>query len=194
MISKEQFMALVDNDTVRPSDAIILLEGDGLYRYKKAVDLFHKKMAKVIVFSGGIVVPEKGSIPHTDIVPLMLAQGIPSQGIIVEQRSTNTHEQAREVVQMAMSKAWKRIILVASHYHQYRAYLTFLKETMDKHCDLMIYNAPVRELSWFEPTPWGVRFDLLSQEFDKIEQYVANGHVASFDEGIAHQRMKEKLG
>jgi uncharacterized SAM-binding protein YcdF (DUF218 family) len=193
MTSKEQFMALVDNDTLRPSDAIIVLEGDGLNRYKKAVALFKEKMAKVIVFSGGIKVPEKGSIPHTEIVPLMIAEGIPAEGILVEQHSTNTHEQAKEVVQLAMNKAWKRIILVASHYHQYRAYLTFLKEIMNKQYDLIIYNAAVRELPWFEPTPWGNRFDLLSQEFDKIDQYTSNGHVASFDEGIAYQRMKEKL-
>ena len=38
-------MALVDNDILRPSDAIILLEGDGLNRFRKAVELYKNNVA-----------------------------------------------------------------------------------------------------------------------------------------------------
>ena len=37
MTERERFIAVVDNDILRSSDAIILLEGDGLNRYRKAM-------------------------------------------------------------------------------------------------------------------------------------------------------------
>ena len=59
-------MAIVDNDCLAPSDAIILLEGDGFHRFRKAVDLYKKGMGKKIVFSGAIVQKEYGSYPFEE--------------------------------------------------------------------------------------------------------------------------------
>lgn len=58
--------------------------------------------------------------------------GVPTSAVIHEDRSLNTKEQAVEVVRMAIKNSWKRLVLVASHEHQYRAYLTFLREVLDK--------------------------------------------------------------
>jgi hypothetical protein len=55
---REIIMAIVDNDCLKPSDAIILLEGDGFYRFQKAVDLYKRGLGKKIVFSGAIVQKE----------------------------------------------------------------------------------------------------------------------------------------
>ena len=54
MTSREKFIAIVDNDNIQKSDAIILLEGDGFNRYRKAVELYKEGYAEKIVFSGGI--------------------------------------------------------------------------------------------------------------------------------------------
>lgn len=40
---REKIIAIIDNDILFPSDAIILLEGDGLNRYQKAVELYNQK-------------------------------------------------------------------------------------------------------------------------------------------------------
>ena len=93
-------------------------------------------------------------------------------------------------MELARSRNWTRVILVASHYHQYRAFLTFLKARSEAGLDLEILNAPVRDLPWFEATPWGRRLDLLESEFSKIEAYAGMGHIATFQEGIEHQRWK----
>ena len=37
---REKILAIVDNDCLSPSDAIILLEGDGFDRFRKAVSLY----------------------------------------------------------------------------------------------------------------------------------------------------------
>lgn len=191
MTTREKVIALVDNDGLKTSDVIVLLEGDGLNRYEKAVNLYQQGWAKKIIFSGGIVDYEYGSYPFSDVLPHILKCGVPEGDIIHEDKSLNTREQAIEVVNLAMKNNWKRIILVATHEHQYRAYLTFLRVVLDINKDIILYNAPVRNLTWFTENPWGKRFDRLEQEFDRIESYSLLGHLATFEEVIEYQIWKE---
>lgn len=191
MTDQEKFIAIVDNDILQSSDAVVLLEGDGLNRYQKAVELYQRNIASKIVFSGGITDYEYGSFPFRDVLPHILRTGVPQEDIIHEDKSLNTREQAVEVVKLAQERGWERLVLVASHEHQYRAYLTFLREVLDTHSEIILYNAPVRNLGWFKQTNWGVRFERLEQEFARIEKYTQLGHLATFQEVIDYQRWKE---
>ena len=188
---REKILAIVDNDCLTPSDAIILLEGDGYDRFRQAVSLYKQGMAPKIVFSGNIVDYDYGSYPFSEILPLMLKEGMPEQDIIHEDKSLNTREQAVEVVRMAQEYGWKKLILVASHEHQYRAYLTFLREVLDTKSGITLYNAPARNLKWFEDKGWGTRFNRLQAEIDRIERYSAMGHLATAEEVIDYQKWKE---
>ena len=192
MTPKEQFLILVNNDCISKSDAIILLEGDGFNRYKKAIQLYKEGLSDLLVFSGGIVNYEYGSIPYSEIYPLLIDEGIPEYAIVHEKKSQNTREQAIEIIKLAKNKNWKKLLLVASHYHQYRAYLTFLKVIFDSQSEIILYNAPVTNLKWFEETNWGKRFELLEQEFQRIDNYSRKGHLATYYEAIKYQKWKEK--
>lgn len=189
---REVIMAIVDNDCLKPSDAIILLEGDGFHRFQKAVDLYKKGYGKKIVFSGAIVQKEYGSYPFEEVKPYILNAGVPEEDLIHEDRSLQTQQQAVEVVKMAMEKSWKRLALVASHEHQYRAYLTFLRQVLDSKSGIILYNAPVRNLDWFVDSGWGMRFDRLKAEIERIEKYTAYGHLANAQEVVQYQQWKEK--
>lgn len=191
MTEREKFIAVVDNDILKSSDAIILLEGDGLNRYQKAVELYNQNVATKIVFSGNITDYEYGSFPFPDVLPHILKEGIPADAVIHEGKSMNTREQAVEVIKMAMAHKWKRLVLVASHEHQYRAYLTFLREVLDQKSGIVLYNAPARNLGWFKKSEWGVRFERLEQEFARIEKYSQLGHLATYEEAIDYQKWKE---
>lgn len=192
MTIREKFIILVDNDCMQVSDAIILLEGDGLNRYQHAVDLYNQGLAGTVVFSGGITNYDYGSYPYADILPHILKSGFPADKLIHEDKSLNTREQAVEVLKLAVKNNWKRLILVASNEHQYRAYLTFLKEVLASESPVILYNSPVRTLKWFAETGWGLRIDRLEQEFEKIGAYSALGHLASFEEAISYQQWKEQ--
>ena len=189
---REKVIAIIDNDCLQVSDAIVLLEGDGLNRYRKAVDMYNNKWADKIVFSGGITDYEYGSYPYSDVLPHILNTGVPFDVIIHENKSLNTREQAVEVIKMALENGWRKLILVATHEHQYRAYLTFLREVLDKSPTLLLFNAPVRNLKWFTENPWGKRFDRLQQEFERIEKYAKLGHLATEKEVIDYQIWKEQ--
>ena len=190
---REKIIAIVDNDCFTKSDAAILLEGDGFFRFKKAVDLYKSGQVNKIVFSGNIIDKDYGSFPFEDIKPLILEGGVEEEDLIHEDKSLHTRQQAIEVVKLATKKGWKKLALIASHEHQYRAYLTFLREVLDKNSDIILYNVPVRNLNWFIDSGWGMRFDRLTAEFERIEKYSEMGHLANADEVIKYQRWKESL-
>lgn len=190
---REKILAIVDNDCLTTSDAIILLEGDGFFRFRKAVSLYQKGLAKKIVFSGNIIDRDYGSFPFEEVKPLILAGGVPEEDLIHEDVSKHTRQQAVEIVKMAQRNGWKKLALVASHEHQYRAYLTFLREVLDTQSGIILYNAPARNLNWFVDSGWGMRFDRLEAEFDRIERYSAMGHLATAEEVIEYQKWKESL-
>lgn len=192
LTEREKYISLVDNDLLFPSDAIVLLEGDGYNRYQHAVSLYNQKLAPVIVFSGGITDYKYGSYPFSEIEPKLLDAGVRKSDIIHEAKSLNTKEQADEIMLMAENNNWSRLILVASCEHQYRAYLTFLKPILENKLNIVLFNSPVK-LSWFEGCEWGVRFERIDQEFIRIEKYYESGHLASFREAIEYQLWKEKL-
>ena len=143
---RETIMAIVDNDCFTRSDAAVLLEGDGFFRFRKAVSLYKSGLVSKIVFSGNIVDRDYGSYPYEEVKPYILSEGVPEEDLIHEDVSMNTRQQAIEVVRMATEKGWKKLALVASHDHQYRAYLTFLREVLDTKCGIVLYNTPVRNL------------------------------------------------
>lgn len=188
---REKILAIVDNDCLSMSDAIILLEGDGFDRFRKAVSLYKQGKAPKIVFSGNITDYDYGSFPFAEVLPRMLEEGVPEDDIIHEDKSLNTREQAVEVVRMAQERGWKKLILVASHEHQYRAYLTFLREVLDSKSGITLYNAPARNLDWFVDKGWGTRFERLEAEILRIEKYTEMGHLANAQEVIDYQKWKE---
>ena len=190
---REKIMAIVDNDCLTKSDAAVLLEGDGFFRFNKAVDLYKQELVSKIIFSGNIIDRDYGSFPYEEIKPYILEAGVPEEDLIHEDKSQHTRQQAIEVVKLSMKMGWKKLALVASHEHQYRAYLTFLREVLDTKSGIILYNAPARNLNWFIDSGWGVRFDRLSAEFERIEKYSLLGHLATADEVIEYQKMKEAL-
>ena len=190
---REIIMAIVDNDCLTKSAAAILLEGDGFFRFQKAVDLYNKGTVDKIVFSGNIIDKDYGSFPFEEVKPFLVKGGVPEKDLIHEDKSLNTRQQAVEIVKMAIKNEWKKLALVASHEHQYRAYLTFLREVLDTKSGLILYNAPARNLNWFIDDGWGTRFERLSAEFDRMEKYSVMGHLANVQEVIEYQKWKESL-
>lgn len=181
---REQFIVLVQSQRLRKADAIVLLTGDALVRTKKAATLFREHWAPLIVVSGNSFAPEHGSLNAHDYRNALLEDRVPETQILLEAKSLNTRQQGINIMEMVKKKGWKRIIIVASHYHQYRAFLTFLQARTDAQSNVDIINGWMRNLSWTRKEPYGIRIDLLEGEFDRIEQYQQKGDVASFKEGI----------
>jgi uncharacterized SAM-binding protein YcdF (DUF218 family) len=186
------FSILVSNNRLKKSDGIILLEGDYHNRVAQAAELFKNGWAPTIVVSGDTDKPEVSSIHSRHLIESLLKENIPAKNIIPEFKSQNTWEQGVEIMKIVKENKWKRIILVASNFHQFRAFLTFLKAMKEFGMQIEIYNSPARSLDWFKlkpGEPYGPRINLLEGEFKRISTYVNN--VASFEEGIEYLKWLE---
>ena len=192
LTDREKLITMVSNDIILPSDAIVVLEGDFYSRADRAIGLFGSGFSDLILVSGGLDRPESGSFHADRMKDYMIKRGrIPAEKIILETGSMDTRMQAVNVMNVAKEKNWKALILVASHFHQFRAYLTFIKAMKETGIDLLMFNVTARNLSWFDNDLNHTRFALLDEEFQKIEEYGKLGHVVSFEEAFDYQRWKE---
>ena len=188
----EKFIAIVSNDMIVKSDAIILLEGDGYNRLETAAYYYNSGYADVVVFSGGIENLSYGSYPAEYVLPELVELGVPADCILLDSISMNTRDQAVNILRIAKDKGWDKLILIGSPDHQFRAYLTFLKSILEDNSDVIIMNAPARNLPWFKEEVWGAQFCRLEQEFDRIEKYTRLGHLATIEEALNYQIWKEQ--
>ena len=191
---KELLPILIAYDFYQPSDAVILLEGDGYSRINKACKLIKNKSANFLVFSGDVDNISAGSFPYDKCKDLIFKHNLPQEKLILDLISKNTREQAEQVVEICKINNWRSIILIASHYHQFRAFMTFLKVVIEEKLEnkLIIYNAPENNLEWFKETGWGKRIDLLKNEFDKVIKYQKSNHIASYKEAIEYFQWRER--
>lgn len=182
---RERFIALLSSQRTSSGDVIFVLQGDGIFRAARAVELFKSGAAPAVSIVGAADNPAYGSLPSELVRDEMLRLGLPRRALFFEKSAAHTRAEAECAFRLAIELGWKNIIIVTSPHHQYRAFLTFLKAMNDAGLDLELVNAPAR-LSWTEQTPWGRRVDLLAQEFDRITKYQGKGDVASYKEGAAY--------
>lgn len=189
MTEKEKFIILVSNHELEKADAVFLLEGDGYNRIEHAVSLYKNGYAPYIVISPGADNPDYGSFP--DLSSKLQEEGIPESAILEEGKAKHTQEESVFMLSLVKKNNWKKVILITSNFHQYRAFLTFLKTAILNELDIKIINSPARDISWFGDNKWGKRFELLPGEFEKIEKYGKLGHIATFEEGIEYHKKNE---
>src|SRR5215467_15586015 len=120
--------ALIVEDSLEKSDAIIILSDDNFYadRATRAAELFRQNLAPVVVASGVRLRPNAG------IAELMthdlIERGVPKANILpFPQDADNTKEEAEFLRKLVQSKNWKTVIVVTSNYHTRRAKYIFKK-------------------------------------------------------------------
>ncbi len=186
-------IAIAGNDIIKKSEAVIWLEGDGLARMAEVVRIYKAQLADCIVATGGMEAARPFTIPAAELAEELYKIGIPKDKVIVENTAQNTYEQGIEVMKIAAQIGWRKIILVASHFHQARAYLTFLQAMVKANLKIQIFNSPAKDLSWFEAMATSKsRYELFEDELKKMDEYIAKGHICSIPDALAYQEWKEK--
>lgn len=184
--------AIVSNDSVKKSDAVIWLEGDGWARRDEVLRVYETGLADYIIVSGGLLNENRPvAVPAPTLAEELYKKGIPREKVVIESVSQNTFEQGTEVMKIITKRGWQKIILVASHYHQLRAYLTFLQAMKNAGLKIVIYNSPARDLPWFQKVIDHSRKELFESELAKISEYGAKGHIYPVTEALSYQEWKE---
>ncbi len=189
---RETFCAVLFNGPLLYSDAIIVLSGDGETRLEVALQLVMQRAAKHVVVSGGLDDPPH-SLNAQNMRWFLIEHGLAPDRIIEEPNSLDTRQQAVNVVKITEREKWKKLLLIASPYHLPRAYLTFLKVLQERNLEVGLVAVPASQTKWWA-NPNGAdrtRLELLEDEFGKIDEFRAKGHVASYEDGLAHLKTWE---
>lgn len=129
-------------------DVAIWLQGDRYDRGKKILELYNNGLTKKIVLTGNNKLlnsklrPGEKNISLRSMYTWLKKRGVKEKNIIIEDKSFNTKDQSENIVLLAKKKRWSSILLVASSYHQPRAFLTFLKSASRLKWKGLIINQP----------------------------------------------------
>jgi uncharacterized SAM-binding protein YcdF (DUF218 family) len=133
------------------------------WRARQAVDAWKSGGFTKVVVSGARV---------SAITQYLIAEGIPSDAILVESASTSTHQNAINTARLIQNLPGKRVLLT-SDFHMYRALRTFRKAGVEA-APMAVPDA-VRNSE-----EWGGRFSVLQNlilENLKIVDYKIHGWI-----------------
>jgi uncharacterized SAM-binding protein YcdF (DUF218 family) len=91
-------------------------------RLDRGIRLFQQGAAPLLVLSGG----GAGPLPEAEVMRrAALACGVPETALLIEPRSRNTFENARETARLLASRGLRSVLLVSDRAHLLRAALLF---------------------------------------------------------------------
>ena len=137
---------LIDEDELKPADAIVMLGGNSLERCNKTKVIFQKKYAQYIVTTG------KNYSSDLEAIGLKLTEaeqskaaliklGIDSNKIFAFKEGTGTIEEAYSVLKLAKKKKWKNIIVVSAKFHTARLKKYFNRVFANSEIEIIVQGA-----------------------------------------------------
>lgn len=187
---RERYLTVLFNGPILPADVIVVLAGeDADARVATGAGAMLSGGGKLLMLSGGRHEPPR-IVGAEALVAKAMGKGVSPDHIKLDAVSRNTREQAVAFAAAAEAEKWSRALLVASAYHMPRAFLTFVQAmdeagVADRVC---IHPLPVSHTPW-SGTPAGAdvsRVDLLEDELRKVDDYGAEGHVATYARGVEY--------
>jgi uncharacterized SAM-binding protein YcdF (DUF218 family) len=117
-------------DRVRAAEVIIVLGGGEEGTTRRAIHaaaLFRAGYAPMVLCAGGYA--PAGEVSEGARCAQVAAQyGVPSQAILVEERSMSTEENAIEAAALLRARGWTEAVLVSDDFHLWRAHWMFARE------------------------------------------------------------------
>ncbi len=147
---------LIVEDELSPADAIVVLGGGGTERVRHSVKLYQSGHSAQIIMTG-----MTQSIPGVTTTWARFAMqeavslAAPEDAIILEEKATNTSENAEYVKEIMIDRNLKSAIIVSSPYHMRRARMIFRKEFEDRE-DISLQFSSVED-SNFKVQGWWTR-------------------------------------
>lgn len=105
-------------------------------RLDKAVSLFNRRIAPVVVTLGGGAVGDSGKTEGGVGRDYLLANGVPFDQIIAETHSSDTEQQVQNLSEVAASEGWSHIVVVSDGTHLFRIALLCERAGLD------VYTSP----------------------------------------------------
>ena len=170
---------LVAREELHPSDAIIVLAGNSIYRSQHAAVLYQRGMAPRVIVSNEPVRTHGFDATWLELRQLGLIRlDLPDEAILpIEQVSGSTHEEALYSRDIMLRQGWRTAILVTDPFHTRRALLTF--QTVFTPAGLTVSPAPAEGSKyqtdgWWRDPDRGLR---VIQEYIKLPYYLIKRQI-----------------
>ena len=142
-------------ENCQKADAVVAISGGNtVARANSAIDLYEKAWANKIIFSGATADPNTKSNAET-MKELALSQGVPEKDILLDETSSTTIENARNVAEIIKKNDWNNIILTTSSYHLRRSKVVF-EATGNNIRTSINEEGPWGKLWWTTPHGWSL--------------------------------------
>lgn len=140
---------LSPSDSLTSADAIVAVSGDD-DRIKHVIDLYKQGFSPKLILSGAA---RDGFTSNALAMQIEASKsGVPQEAVILEEKATNTYENAMYTKEIVLSQGMKNIVLVSSPYHQRRVYETF--RGVFKGTGVKLQNSPSPYSTWKADSWW----------------------------------------
>ena len=169
------------HETLDKSDAIFCLCSIDTRVAERAAQLVLDGYGEHVIFSGGFgpITRDRFDKPEAEVfADIALAMGVPSNKIIVENKSTNTGENVQFTYSLLTDRQLspQSLILVQKPYMERRTYATFRKQWPDSNTKIAVTSPQIDYDDYFnEENPKERVLSIMVGDLQRIKEYPAYG-------------------
>lgn len=166
---------------LKPADCLFVMCSNDVRVAEHAANLYHQKLAPLIVFSGGEGRFTDGLFEKSEaetFAEIAKMSGVPSEAILLETESTNSGENVRFTEQRLKEegKNCSSFILVQKPFMERRAIATFEKQWQSPYSHLQVSSTAHPFFEYInEDMPLMMVLEALMEDFSRVKSYPEKG-------------------
>ncbi|MFH4463625.1 YdcF family protein [Vibrio diabolicus] len=166
---------------LKPADCLFVMCSNDVRVAEHAANLYHQKLAPLIVFSGGEGRFTDGLFEKSEaetFAEIAKMSGVPSEAILLETESTNSGENVRFTEQRLKEegKNCSSFILVQKPFMERRAIATFEKQWQSPYSQLQVSSTAHPFFEYInEDMPLMMVLEALMEDFSRVKSYPEKG-------------------
>ncbi|MGS6582334.1 YdcF family protein [Vibrio diabolicus] len=166
---------------LKPADCLFVMCSNDVRVAEHAANLYHQKLAPLIVFSGGEGRFTDGLFEKSEaetFAEIATMSGVPSEAILLETESTNSGENVRFTEQRLKEegKNCSSFILVQKPFMERRAIATFEKQWQSPYSQLQVSSTAHPFFEYInEDMPLMMVLEALMEDFSRVKSYPEKG-------------------
>ncbi|MCZ0923328.1 YdcF family protein [Vibrio diabolicus] len=166
---------------LKPADCLFVMCSNDVRVAEHAANLYHQKLAPLIVFSGGEGRFTDGLFEKSEaetFAEIAKISGVPSEAILLEAESTNSGENVRFTEQRLKKegKHCSSFILVQKPFMERRAIATFERQWQSPYSQLQVSSTAHPFFEYInEDMPLMMVLEALMEDFSRVKSYPEKG-------------------
>lgn len=112
-------------------------------RLRTVLAVYQAGLARHVVVSGGVAMPDGSGLTEAEWLAARLTEaGVPPSDISLENRATNTAENAAFALPILEARGCRQVVLIMSDFEGIRAHLTAKRAWLGRGIEIYDYHAP----------------------------------------------------